>query len=81
MNDDKSCHGCAHEAADPCKSDDTHIPSGENACINCIRNPFFPKIKRDHFIAIDDLRKSMHEVAEKENQKREQRKPEKVNFT
>jgi|GEM_PF-5738509 len=81
----KSCHSCAHEAADPCRSDHRHIPSGENACAGCIRNPYIPKIRRDHFITMNDLRKMIQEDEnkrqERERKKAELKKPEVVGFT
>jgi len=33
------CHGCAHEAADPCRERNEHRNSGETACMLCIRAP------------------------------------------
>lgn len=35
---ESSCHGCAHEASDPCKLRGNHMPSGETACMLCARN-------------------------------------------
>jgi len=32
-----SCHGCSHEAADPCRKG-LHIPGGERPCCFCLRN-------------------------------------------
>jgi len=32
------CHGCAHEASEPCKKG-IHRNSGESACMLCIRAP------------------------------------------
>jgi len=33
-----SCHGCAHEASDPCKMKNVHMASGELICCLCARN-------------------------------------------
>jgi len=33
------CHGCAHEAAGPCRERNEHRNSGEIACMLCIRAP------------------------------------------
>jgi len=33
------CHGCAHEASEPCLKRNEHRNSGETACMLCIRAP------------------------------------------
>ena len=54
------CHGCVHEAVEPCKTKNLHLPSGETACINCSRNP--PKPTKDNYFSVHEWRKELKET-------------------
>ena len=65
----KTCHGCAHEASEDCRIRNVHIPSGESACISCIRNPYIPDIRKDNFITLENFIKKEDDVVRGEYEK------------
>jgi hypothetical protein len=70
----KSCHGCCHEAAETCRKEHKHIPSGELACVKCFRNCFEYK---DNYMTMDELKIRI----KKDDDRRRLRVREQVRFT
>jgi len=76
----EACHGCCHEAGEPCRKRHEHIPSGETACMYCIRNHYFiikSNRKRDNYMTMDELK----ELIKKAGGERRRLVPEVVQFT
>jgi transcription elongation factor Elf1 len=80
-----TCHGCCHEASEPCKAKHIHRPSGETACGSCTRN-FLYQFKvlkkkdyymRDYYMTMEELKGRM----KKDEEKRWRLMPERVKFT